>query len=202
MVIRSILTALMLAVPSMQARVSTIINENDFQSAVGKHNRVLVKFSADWCSVCNGIQKPFEEISDEDEFQGVMFAQVDVDKLDGVSKQNGIVGVPTFGYYEKGNKKVEEIGVQNMPAFKEHLRDNLRKNFDEEQMMEAPAQEVDAVVIEEDISAAPAQAAPQAAEPNFFVKIFITIKNFFLAVLSKIKDFFMTIVNAIKGFFG
>ena len=206
MVYKNFMVAILFSMLTLNAKINHIMNEDDFNTTISKNKRVIVEFSADWCSVCNGIQKPFEEIADEAEFQGITFAQVDVDKLDGVSKQNGIVGVPTFVLLENGNKKVEEIGVQNMPTFKEHLRDNLRNNFDkeesvtEEEIQQAPSEDqIDQIVVEEQ-TATP--AAPAAPEPNFFIRILTTIKNFIMAILIKIKDFFMTIVDAIKGLFG
>ncbi len=191
----------LLLTPQIQSKVIHISDEEQYNSELNGHQKMLVEFSADWCSVCNGISKPFEEIADEAEFQQVAFAQVDVDKLDTVSKQNGIVGVPTFIYVENGTKKVEEIGVQNMPAFKDHLRENLRKTFkvaqNEVETMMAPDQpemvEVEAVTVD--------VPAP-AAEPNFFMQLVNGIKDFIMLIITKIQEFFMTIVDAIKGFFG
>lgn len=185
-----------------KANVINIADEDQFNQAMSGNKNMIVEFSAGWCSVCNGISKPYTEIANEPEFQQVAFAQVDVDKLDGISKQHGIVGVPTFLYVEGGEKKVEEIGVQNMPAFKDHLRDNLRKNFKLAQ--NAVPTEIAPGGMEEEVMVdveAP-MAAPRAVEPNFFMKIFITVKNFIMMIFMKIAEFFTTIVDAIKGFFG
>ncbi len=182
-----------------------ISDEDQYKNIVSGHKQMIVKFSADWCSVCNGIKKPFEEIAQEAEFQNVAFAQVDVDKLDNLSKQNGIVGVPTFVYVEDGAKKIEEIGVQNMPSFKDHLRTNIRKTFQVTQNNKAMNMTTDQqpsnLTAEETITV---EETPMATpvEPNIFMRIINGIKNFIVLVLSKVKEFFMTIVDAIKGFFG
>ncbi len=189
---------------SLHANIVQISDENQYNSEIlGSNKRVLVKFSADWCSVCNGIQKPFEEIADEDEFSGITFAHIDVDRLDGVSKQNGIVGVPTFVYIENGTKKVEEIGVQNMPAFKNHLRENLRKTF-QVAANESTEKLVDPAHIEDTkqtIKKVMAQTAPATEEPNIFMRVLNPITNFIMMIVSKIIGFFTTIIDAIKGFF-
>ena len=184
-----------------QAQFLTISNEDEYTNALNNHKNMIVEFSADWCNVCNGINEPFQEIAQEPEFQQVAFAKIDVDKLDGISKKNGIVGVPTFLYVEGGQKKVEEIGVQNMPAFKDHLRENIRKNFtlaqNEVSQEIAPQAATEQIVV--DIEA-PAPAPVQ--EPsNIFVSVFMGIKNFILLIIMKIAGFFTTIVDAIKGFF-
>ncbi len=186
---------------SFQAQVVHIGDEDQYKQALNNNQNMLVEFSADWCSVCNGIKKPFEEIANEGEFNKVAFVQVDVDKLDSVSKQNGIVGVPTFVYMENGNKKVEEIGVQNMPAFKDHLRENIRKTFSLAQ--NEPIDGQIAPIMEEEVILDVQPAAPnQIVEPNIFMRIFNMIKNFIIMILSKIQGFFTTIIDAIKGFFG
>jgi thiol-disulfide isomerase/thioredoxin len=195
----------LLSTPLLESKLIHISDENQYNSELNSHKRMLIKFSADWCSVCSGIKKSFEEIADEPEFQQhIAFAQVDVDKLDGISKQNGIVGVPTFVYVENGSKKIEEIGVQNMPAFKDHVRDNLRKTFqiaqndvDTSLISDQPAAMAD------DTTAPEPQPEPMpVAEPNIFMRILNGIKDFLMLIVEKIKGFFTTIVDAIKGFFG
>ncbi len=206
---RAVLASLLLfaAITTIQAKVIRISDEDQYNNTLKSNKNMLVKFSADWCSVCNGIEKSFEDITDEKEFDHVAFADVNIDKFDELGKKNGIVGVPTFVYVENGNKKVEEIGVQNMPAFKDHLRENLRKTFkvaqNEAPTMDAgqePTQEMIAEAVAIDVEL-PAEAPP-AAEPNFFMKIVDVIKNFFILIFEKIKEFFTTIIDAIKGFFG
>lgn len=202
---KTILLGILLLIPyPVESKIIHISDENQYNSELNGHKQMLVEFSADWCSVCNGIQRPLEEIASENEFQHVGFARVDVDKLDGVSKKNGIVGVPTFVYVENGSKKVEEIGVQNMPTFKDHLRDNLRKTFKVAQsetdmsiVTDQPTIETETITVDLE-SAAPATAA----EPNIFMRIFNGIKDFIMLIFQKIQEFFTTIIDAIKGFFG
>lgn len=200
------LSATLILGASLHANIVQISDENQYNSEIlGNQKRVLVKFSADWCSVCNGIEKPFEEIANEAEFNGITFAHVDVDKLDNVSKQNGIVGVPTFVYIENGTKKVEEIGVQNMPTFKKHLRENLRKTF-QVAANEPVKQAVDTPNIDNANNAinnlTDSPEPTPAQEPNMIMSILNPIKDIFMMIISKITGFFTTIIDAIKGLFG
>ena len=193
---------LFIIVVSLQASIVRISDENHYNNQViNNKKQVLVQFSADWCSVCNGIQKSLEEIASEPEFEGITFAQVDVDKLDSVSKRNGIVGVPTFVYLEGGSKKVEEIGVQNMPTFKNHLRENLRKTF-QVVANDTVNQPQDTMV--KDIRQEAAQAVSTQApteQSNVVMSILNPIKDFIMLIINKIQQFFSTIMAAIKGFF-
>ena len=175
-----IVCALLLSASLTNSRMVTVSDDNSYaQEVLNNKKSILVKFSADWCSVCNSVQKPFEEISREPEFEDITFVQVDVDKLDSVSKQNGIVGVPTFVYMENGAKKVEEIGVHNMPAFKDHLRDNLRKNFKVAQgnqgLESKPTEQIEKVKVTKGKVEAP---VAQENEPGMIMRILNGIKDF------------------------
>jgi thioredoxin 1 len=193
---------LLLFCAAVEAKILHITDENQYKEALEQNKNMVVEFAANWCSICNNIKKPYEELANEQEFQQVAFAQVDVDKLDDISKKNGIVGVPTFVYVENGAKKIEEIGVQNMPAFKDHLRENLRKNFTLAQNEQpgglSPELLTEDVTVEMDMPVIP-EPTP---EPNIFVKIFNAIKDFIIMIFVKIKEFFTMIFDAIKGFFG
>jgi thiol-disulfide isomerase/thioredoxin len=201
---RAWLVAALAATTLAHAKTIYISSEEQYNQALKDNKQLVVKFSADWCSVCNGIRSPYEQIADEKEFSEVAFAQVDVDKLDGISKQNGIVGVPTFVYVENGAKKVEEIGVQNMPAFKDHLRDNLRKTFKLVQNdidMSMSGEQATTTDTGSATSDMQAPATPEQGNENMFMSILLSIKNFIMLVLLKIQEFFMMIIDAIKGFF-
>jgi thioredoxin-like negative regulator of GroEL len=190
----------MLATSLAEGSLITITDEDHYAQELKNHDRLLIKFSADWCTVCNSIKKPFEEIANEAEFAPIAFAQVDVDKLDGISKQNGIVGVPTFVYVEKGNKKVEEIGVQNMPAFKEHVRDNLRKTF----QLAPNAAAASAMTESQNNSDTAVQTTSDATTStpaNFMMAIVQKIMSVLKFIVAVIKKFFTTIIDAIKGLF-
>lgn len=185
----------------LQAQVIHVQSEDEYKKALNSNKQMVVEFSADWCSVCNGIDEPYAEIANDPEFQNVAFAKVNVDKVGDISKQNGIVGVPTFVYLEDGQKKLEEIGVQNMPEFKNHLRDNIRKTFNVAQNnmpQEAPVVQAEQVIVDVE-SPIPAQ---KKAEPNIFMKLILGAKHFIMLIFMKIVEFFTTIFDAIKGFFG
>ena len=188
---------------SLQAAVITLESENQFNAAMKNNKHMIIEFSAEWCSVCNAINKPYAELANDPEFKHITFAQVDVDKLDGVSKKYGIVGVPTFLYIENGDKKVEEIGVQNMPAFKDHIKETIRSNFTVTSNAAAPKNVQSNAITEEVLVDMDAPMShPAAVEPNIFIKLFGAVKHFIMMIFIKITEFFTTIIDAIKGFFG
>lgn len=201
---------------SVSAGMITIADENQYNQAVLKSDvPVVVEFSADWCSVCKGIEKPLQEVAQEQEFAHVTFAQVNIDQLEGISRQNGIVGVPTFMYVEGGKKVNEEVGVQNMTAFKDHLRNNIRTSFKVAQAktpqetkpetiqpapaMQKPAEQVKA---EQPKPVEKKPEPPVEKEQNWFMQLLCYIKTLILTVISKIQELLKAIVDTVKGWFG
>ncbi len=121
----------LLASSALTANVLEISNDSQYQQHIlNRQGPAIIKFSANWCGVCQSIRKPFEELADEAEFKdSVLFASVDVDSMENLSKQNSIIGVPTFLYVRNGQKKGQDIGVQDMDKFKENMRGNIEKNL-------------------------------------------------------------------------
>lgn len=124
-----LLPPLFLSIYCSAARVVEVINQSQFNDVVKNTGPTIVEFSASWCGVCQAVKKPFEEVSVDPEFKNVTFARVDVDQHPNLSKDNNIMGVPTFVYLENGNKINQEIGVINTDNFDQNLRLNLRSNF-------------------------------------------------------------------------
>jgi len=201
---------------NVSANMITISNEAQYnQEVLLSRTPVVVEFAADWCSVCKGIEKPLQEIAQEQEFAHVTFAQVDIDHLEGISRQNGIVGVPTFMYIEQGKKVNEEVGIQNMAGFKNHLRDNIRNNFKVAQTQE-PAQVPSAITQKKSESTQPAaiQQEPQAQqqeekpkppveqEQNWFMQLICYIKMILLTIINKILEAFKALIDTVMGWFG
>lgn len=184
-----LLIAVMLSESQLHANIINVKNSDHF-SSITKENSVLVKFSADWCSVCEMIETPYEELSNEAEFQHVTFAHVDVEKNQDLSKQYGIVGIPTFVYMSQGTKNNQAIGVENIGAFKEDVRLALRKHFSALNSNCAACSTH--IKTEQDSN-------DQQPEP---VGIIGKIKAFILMIFSKIKNLIMDLIDTIKGIFG
>lgn len=149
--------SLLLTTTYVHATVTIIKNENEFNSLVkNSHQPILVQFSASWCGVCKGVKKPFQEISEEKEFQHVQFANVDIDTCKSLSQSQSIIGVPTFVFMHHGSKKEQITGVANTDNFADDMRKTLRTHFPLAQnSTQKPEQST--------MSPLPAGAAPQVA---------------------------------------
>jgi thioredoxin-like negative regulator of GroEL len=112
------------------AKVINVTDEKVFTNLTQKNDKkIIVEFSANWCSACTQVKKPFEEVATEEEFETITFLCVDVEQSPALCKKYCSDGIPTFVYFDCGEQKDKEIGVKDMHIFKDHLRNSLRKNF-------------------------------------------------------------------------
>lgn len=186
---------------NINAKMVRVTDEANYKQILATSNKpTLVEFAAEWCSVCTGIQKPLEEVSSDPEFSHVSFVQVDVDKCDGLCKERGIVGVPTFVYIHEGKEKIKETGVQKIEDFPTHIRTNLRQHFSVAQnttasniMAEAPTIQEEQVTITETEQMTP--------EQGMFARIVSMLGTLLTSLLMMLKNTVMAIIESIKGFF-
>lgn len=109
---------------------AAVTNQQEFDRYVQSNNQpVVIKFYAQWCGACTSIEKAFDELSKEEEFKDILFAHVDIDLAQDVATASGIVGVPTFMYFDQGTLKDKIIGIDDIQNFKEDMRSKLRNYF-------------------------------------------------------------------------
>lgn len=176
-----------------------ITSPEQYQKTVLENsNPVLVEFAADWCSVCKGIEKPFETIAQEPEFhKKVTFARINIDSMNTISQKHSIVGVPTFVYMHQGKKINEEIGINNLNTFQDSLRANIRQNF---QLAQANQnQDTTIQASSEKPSRSVQQSTLPTAQPEGFIE---KILAFIMQLLMQIKELFMRLFTSIKNLFG
>lgn len=117
-------------ITSLNASLITIQSEAQYDADVLANPRpVVVKFAASWCSVCQEVKEPFTQVAAEEEFQNIVFAQVDIDQLSAVCDRYDLQAVPTIMFFQSGQKKFQEIGVKDMRKFKEKLRNDINNVF-------------------------------------------------------------------------
>lgn len=81
--------------------------------------KVIVDFFATWCGPCKMLSPVLESLSTE--YPEVTFVKVDVDDCRNVSKEYGIMSVPTLMKFENGKLIDAKVGYQNINELKKWL---------------------------------------------------------------------------------
>lgn len=92
--------------------IKKITKKEEFSSEITK-GKVLVDFSAQWCGPCKMIEPILEELSEE-----YKIAQVDVDMLDELATEYGVMSIPTLMLFKDGNLIRRETGFRTKEEIK------------------------------------------------------------------------------------
>lgn len=85
--------------------------------------KVVCDFFATWCGPCRMLSPVMEELSEE--FEGVTFAKVDVDKNGDLAASLGVFSIPDVYVFENGEVKAHNLGYLPKEQMKEFLKNNL-----------------------------------------------------------------------------
>jgi len=94
-----------IAVSDGRGSVASVDSDAEFKKLIGTGARVIVQFSASWCSPCKQIAPVFAELSAQYAASaGISFLKLDVDECE--ESAEGVSSMPTFKYYS-GGKQVD-----------------------------------------------------------------------------------------------
>lgn len=186
--------SLLLLAPYAHAKIVNVSNDAEYNEQVLQSEKpCVVKFAADWCGVCQGVKKPYEELADEEDLDHVQFVHVDIDQASDLSKKHGVVGVPTFIFIIEGNKIDEQVGVQDMDAFKGNMREDVYKKFPKTTETNIDAQKSDKDRLEEAVE----KQEREAQAHNILDSIIDFIKWIAISIIVAIQY----VIDVIKGLF-
>lgn len=78
----------------------------ELNSILSAKTTCVINYGAKWCRSCVEYLPGYEAISDIEEYEGVKFYKVDLDKVDEAKDQYGIISIPlTVGYVEGEEEK-------------------------------------------------------------------------------------------------
>ena len=91
----------------------TITDDSSFNQQVSEHNKVVVKYYADWCGSCRLISPKFKRLSEDERFKDITFLDVDAEKNPEARKKGEVKNLPTFAIFKDGQL------ISSQPASKE-----------------------------------------------------------------------------------
>jgi thioredoxin-like negative regulator of GroEL len=74
----------------------------NFQDALQNHDKVVVKFFAGWCGSCRLFKPKFKSLSEEDNYQGIHFLDVNAEENPEARKAAGVNNLPFFAIFQNG----------------------------------------------------------------------------------------------------
>ena len=79
-----------------------VTDDASFEEQMSGHNKVIVKYYADWCGTCKLFAPKFKRLSDDERFKDVTFLEVDAEKNPGARKKGEVKNLPTFAVFRDG----------------------------------------------------------------------------------------------------
>ena len=95
-----------------------LITDNEFQSKIKEHDKVVVKYFADWCGSCRLFAPKYKRLSNEEKFSDILFLDVNAEKNPEARKAAGVSSLPYFAIFKKGELQ-EGVATNKEDAFLE-----------------------------------------------------------------------------------
>jgi len=102
--------------------VSTV-NDIDFKSQLEENSSVVVKYFADWCGSCKLLAPKFKRLSNDEQYKGIKFLEVNAETCPEARRAAGVDNLPYFAIFKNGEL------IKGMATAKEAEIEKLLQNF-------------------------------------------------------------------------
>ena len=193
--------AAILCVPLLSnATVIQITSMDQFNDQVLNSNKpAVVKVGATWCGACVRAKKPFEKISEDPQFAGVVFAEVDADASPDIMQKYSVQSLPTFVYINNGQK------VDSKSGFSDNLKSEISATVSRMKSTGASAPAAQEPAMEkktEELGQTPAEQPETPVAVAEETGTCAAIENtFFERAYNAVRDFFVSIGDTVRGWF-
>ena len=98
------------------------IEEKDFNKIIkNKDKKIIIDCYADWCGPCRMLSPIIDEL--ESEINTCKFYKLNVDNAENISREYGIMSIPTILIFKDGELSEKTIGLKS----KEELKKIIEK---------------------------------------------------------------------------
>ncbi len=95
-----------------------IKNEKEFDEVI-KKDKVVIDFYAEWCGPCKMLSPILDKVSKE---LNLDTYKVNVDEVEDVARQYGIMSIPTVMIFEKGKMTKKNVGFMDEAELREFVK--------------------------------------------------------------------------------
>lgn len=182
-----LMSALVVGAGSICANYVELESQDQFASDVLEAGKpAVVKFAATWCGACKMMAEPFKEVAGDDEFDSVLFVNIDIDKFQDLMHEYNVAGVPTIVYLENKEVKNQTVGIKDPETIKESLRADIRQAFNLNASLQMAVDAQGAKVDEQKAEKESGSCGVCAA----FGSLWAAIKGFFVAIYKWLASLF------------
>ena len=79
-----------------------VATDADFSNIIKNNEKVIVKYFADWCGSCKLFAPKFRRLSDNPEYEGVVFLDVNAEENEEARKMAGVNNLPFLATFKNG----------------------------------------------------------------------------------------------------
>jgi len=80
----------------------TLATDQNFNQLLQDNSLVLVKYHADWCGNCKLIAPKVRRISEEEQYAGIAFVDINAEENPEARKTAGVDNLPYFAAFKNG----------------------------------------------------------------------------------------------------
>ena len=92
------------------------IQEKEWKKIVEQKGKILIDCYAPWCGPCKLLSPIIDELAEET--KNCKFYKINVDDAEAISREYGIMSIPTILLFEDGELKEKTIGLKSKEELK------------------------------------------------------------------------------------
>lgn len=81
------------------------VTDQELQEQIANHDKVVIKYYADWCGACRLFNAKFKRLAKDERFEGVSFFNVNAEHNPEARKLANVDNLPSFAIVSKGEFK-------------------------------------------------------------------------------------------------